>query len=208
MAASNRKGCSSSSRWCRRASRAQPRLVHQEGSPPRQLPSLGPSYRMDLRRSSVRGARVQDLAQPDDGQAGMCRQPTQRVGDFRADTGDSKPPDARLPSGIVTGRRLSWPFHGGQTLCMSTRRPRWRIDPRRALAILVSAGLLFDAVGSWWNEDLPLFVKLLYKTVAEPFIVVLVLRRAWRSPKPPGPAAWSSKSLGPSSTGEDPPHQG
>jgi hypothetical protein len=69
---------------------------------------------MDLRRSSVRGARVQDLAQPDDGQAGMCRQPTQRVGDFRDDTGDSKPPDARLPSGIVTGRRLSWPFHGAK----------------------------------------------------------------------------------------------
>jgi hypothetical protein len=91
---------------------------------------------------------------------------------------------------------------------MSTWRPRWRINPRRALAILVSAGLLFDAVGSWWNEDLPLFVKLLYKTVAEPFIIVLVLRRAWRSPEPPDPAAWSSKSFGASSTGEDPPHQG
>lgn len=93
----------------------------------------------------------------------------------------------------------------GQTSYMSAQQPRWRINLQRVLAILVSAGLLGDAVGSWWNEELPLFVKLLYKTVAEPIVIVLVLRWAWRSPKPPDHAAWDSwKPSGPSSTVEDP----
>jgi hypothetical protein len=77
--------------------------------------------------------------------------------------------------------------------------------PQKVLAILVSAGLLFDAVGSWWNEGLPLFVKLLYKSVAEPIAIVLVLRWAWRPPTPPDHARWDSQPpSGPSSPVQGP----
>jgi hypothetical protein len=72
---------------------------------------------------------------------------------------------------------------------MPARPQGWRVNLQKVLAIIVSAALLFDAVGSWWNQDLPLFVKLLYRAVAEPIVIVLVLRWAWRSPTPPDHAA-------------------
>ncbi len=111
------------------------------------------------------------------------------------------PPVWRRPWTLVAGR----PY--GQTSYMSTQQSGRHSNLRKVLAILVSAALAFDAVGSWWNEDLPLVVKLLYKTVAEPIVIVLVLRWAWRPPTQPDHAAWGSQEPpSPSPTAEDPPH--
>jgi hypothetical protein len=87
-------------------------------------------------------------------------------------------------------------------------QPAGRRRLQKVLAILVSAGLLLDAVSSWWNEGLPLYVKLLYKTIAEPIAIVVVLRWAWRRPIAPDHAGWDfQKPSGPSSTGQSPPPQ-
>ncbi|HEX8863228.1 MAG TPA: hypothetical protein VGC06_29875 [Actinomycetes bacterium] len=87
-------------------------------------------------------------------------------------------------------------------------QPPGRRHRQKVLAVLASAGLLVDAVSSWWNEELPLYVKLLYKTIAEPIAIVLVLRWAWRRPTPPDDAGWDvQKPSGPSSTVQRPPHQ-